>query len=114
MSSTIRLNVSGMTCGGCESSITASLELVPGVAKVAKVCHKSGTAMAWVERDKVEGQSLVTAVANKGFEAEIIPAVATAETEIGAKAANSSKASCAAICASKKANASQASAKESK
>jgi len=109
----VNMNVSGMTCGSCEKSIKASLELVPGVVRVAKVCHKSGSAMAWVQPDKVEGQSLVTAVANKGFEAEIIPAVATATTDAPAKAANASK-SCAAACASKKANASTASASDSK
>ena len=110
----VSMNVKGMTCGSCESSIRTSLEHVPGVVKVAKVSYKTGTAMAWVERDQVEAKSLVTAVANKGYEAEIVPAVAHENTEAPAKAANAKK-SCAATCsAAKKANATQASSSESK
>ena len=109
----VSMNISGMTCAGCENSIKATLELVPGVVSVAKVCHKSGTAMAWVTPEKTESQSLVTAVANKGYEAEVIPAVATVQTDAPAQKANAGK-SCAAVCASKNANAKQASAKESK
>lgn len=112
--SLVNMNINGMTCGGCEQSVKACLELVPGVVKVAKVCHKAGTAMVWTKPNTVDGQTLVTAVSNKGYEAEIIPAVATMTTDAPVKAAGATK-SCASTCtAAKKANATQASAKDSK
>lgn len=74
------MNIAGMTCGGCEKSVTAALASAPGVHKVEKVCYESGTAMVWVKADKVCEKSMVKSVADKGFKAEIIPAVATSNT----------------------------------
>jgi copper chaperone CopZ len=35
MSETIRLTVTGMTCGGCEQAVTRALHTLPGVERVA-------------------------------------------------------------------------------
>ncbi len=71
------LNIAGMTCGGCEKAVTAALANSPGVHKVEKVNYKEGTAMVWVKADQTCEKTMVKAVADKGFKAEIIPAVAT-------------------------------------
>jgi copper chaperone len=69
--------VKGMTCGGCEKSVTAALEHVNGVVGVKEVSYKSGQAVVEYDPAKCQEASLTKAVANKGYEAEIIPAVAT-------------------------------------
>lgn len=70
------ISIKGMTCGGCEKSVTAALLETPGVVKVVKVSHKDGMALVAIDPKKVENNGLIQAVSNKGFEAQIIPAVA--------------------------------------
>lgn len=70
------MSVKGMTCGGCEQSVTASLETVPGVLKVIKVSHQDGIAVVCSDPTKFDGAALTKAVADKGFEAMIMPAMA--------------------------------------
>lgn len=95
----ISMSVKGMTCGGCETSVTASLEKVPGVVKVVSVSYKDGIAMVCIDPAKCKTDGLTSAVSNKGFEAEIIPAVATTATTASGKACNpDDKAACAAKC----------------
>lgn len=99
--SLVRMKIDGMTCGGCENSISASLSKVPGVAKVAKVCHESGSAMVFVDPKKVDNKTLTTTVTNKVYKAEIMPAVAvvsegqdpTQKTSIGNSCSHKKKAS---------------------
>ena len=106
------MNVNGMTCGGCENSVTTALTSVKGVVKVAKVSHVDGKALVVVDKSQRNDQSMTTAVADKGYEASIIPAVATMTDAPQAMLANASKAcpasksclgskSCAATCGSK-------------
>lgn len=71
------MSVKGMTCGGCEKSVTAALEHVDGVVGVKEVSYKSGQAVVEYDPAKCQEASLTRAVADKGYEAEIIPAVAT-------------------------------------
>ncbi len=71
------MSVKGMTCGGCEQSVTAALEHVDGVVGVKEVSYKSGKAVVEYDPAKCREASLTRAVADKGYEAEIIPAVAT-------------------------------------
>lgn len=84
------LAISGMTCGACENTVTAALAGVPGVMKVAKVSYESGEAAVCydpttVKADKLD-LALTRAVANRGFKAEVIPAVArTTDTEPASK-----------------------------
>lgn len=106
--SLVNMSIKGMTCGGCESSVKASLEKVDGVAKVAKVDHKSGTALVFVKKDMANSDVLVKTVTNKGYKAEIVPAVATSSTDAGMKQAGAKSgcsATCAKTCASKKTDA---------
>jgi len=121
----VSMNISGMTCGGCESAIKTTLAKMDGVVSVKKVCYQSGTAMVYVDPAKMKDKSsMTTAVANKGFNAEIIPAVAKttdgkvskvdgknctpAEKAACAKMTAEQKAACAAACAAKKASTSEA------
>lgn len=68
--------VTGMTCTSCEKTISAALAEVPGVTEVVKVCHKSAQAVVKVDPARVEDAKLTKAIADKGYQAEIIPAVA--------------------------------------
>jgi len=92
------MSVKGMTCGGCESSVKASLAKMDGVYEVAKVCHKGEVAVVVVDPKKVQDDALAQTVTNKGYEAQIMPAVATTSTEAGAKKASGDKPSCAKTC----------------
>jgi len=83
--SLVTMDIKGMTCTGCEKSIEAALVSIPGVEKVAKVSHKEGKAMLFVDPAKAGNDMLVKTVTAKGYEASIIPAVATMETAAPAK-----------------------------
>ncbi len=76
---TTSLNISGMTCGGCESSITTALMKQEGVIKVVSIDHKSGLATVCFDPTKVESANLAKLVTSKGYKAEVIAAVATSE-----------------------------------
>jgi copper chaperone CopZ len=94
----VNMSVNGMMCTGCEHKVEAGLSGVKGVAKVAKVDYKTGTALVVMEKGACCTQSLTTAVANQGFEAKVIPAVATMETPAKMTGA---KSGCAASCTGK-------------
>ncbi len=79
----VNMSIKGMTCGGCESSVSSALMDVPGVVKVVSISHKEGTALVCVDPAKVQKDALTTAVSNKGYEVEIIPAVATVASADG-------------------------------
>jgi copper chaperone CopZ len=72
----VNMSVKGMTCGGCEGQVTASLEKIPGVIKVGAVSYKDGTAFVMINPKKVKNEALVTAVSGQGYQVEVIPAVA--------------------------------------
>lgn len=95
------ISVKGMTCGGCESSVKASLTKLDGVHEVAKVCHKGEVAVVIVDPATAQDEVLTTTVTNKGYEAQIMPAVATTGTDSGVKKASDKKA-CDKPCDSKK------------
>jgi copper chaperone CopZ len=85
----VNMNIKGMTCGGCEGSVTAALEKTPGVVKVVSVNYKDGSALVCIDPAKTKAETLTQTVSNKGYEAQIIPAVATTGTT--AKSATCSK-----------------------
>jgi len=108
----VSMNVNGMTCGGCEQAVTACLTGMPGVVKVGKVDHKSGTAYVLIDPMKVKDEQLAKAVSDKGYEAKVIPAVAVEPMQGEASKMDASgcsaaqKAACAAMgktCGDKKA-----------
>lgn len=70
------MSVKGMTCVGCENTISAALMQVPGVVEVVSIDHKTGEAIVKVDPVKAVDSELTMAVVNKGYEAEIIAAVA--------------------------------------
>lgn len=77
----INMSIKGMTCGGCESSVRASLEKIDGVVKVCAISYKDNMAVVVVDPAKVKNEVLTTTVSNKGYAVEIIPAVATSGTK---------------------------------
>jgi copper chaperone CopZ len=87
------LSIKGMTCEKCERTVTTALSQVPGVIKVTYVSYEEGIANVCVEPAKISEEALTTAVVNKGFEAEIIPAVAKT-TGAEAPSGHGGKSSC--------------------
>jgi copper chaperone CopZ len=77
------MSIKGMTCTGCEQTVTAALMKVPGVVKVASISYKDEKAVVCIDPTKCKDESCLTkAVSDKGYTAEIIPAVAhTVTTE---------------------------------
>ncbi len=95
----VQVSINGMTCVGCENSIKSTLTALPGVVKVGKVSHQEGLAVVVVDTKQTDcTSSVVKAVTNKGYKAEIIPAVATSGDAIQAKPASDMKTGCAATC----------------
>ncbi len=75
------MSIKGMTCAGCEKSVTTALMAVEGVNNVIEVCSKAGFAVVCTAKDsKLSNDSMIKAVSSKGFESEIIPAVAITTT----------------------------------
>lgn len=84
---TLTLSVVGMTCSGCESSVKEALMSDKGVIRVVSVDYKAGKAVVCYDPDKVESSKLAALVSDKGYKAEIMPAVATSTTDAGKGAA---------------------------
>jgi len=93
------ISIKGMTCGGCESDITKMLETSAGVKKVIKVSHKDGLALVAVDNKEFCGKTVTTAISNKGYMAEIIPAVATMDDAKGTATKAAAKGVCSPTCA---------------
>jgi Cu+-exporting ATPase len=64
----LRLTVGGMSCGNCSAAVTKALQAVAGVKKV-KVTLDPG--IAEVKGKDLDGATLVKAVVDAGFEAEL-------------------------------------------
>ena len=88
------ISIKGMTCTSCETILTGALEKVPGVAKVVMISYKDGKAVVAVDRKKAKDDFLVKAVADNGYKAEIIPAVATTVETRPAQSVGRSTVSC--------------------
>lgn len=67
---TVRLNVSGMTCGHCQATVEKALRTQTGVRN-ATVHLDSGAAEVEYEETAVAPEQLVAAVRESGYEAEI-------------------------------------------
>ena len=66
MEKTVKLTVTGMSCGGCALTVEGALEQVAGV-KEAEVDHKAGTAVVFFDRDIPDTESLLKAVREAGY-----------------------------------------------
>ncbi|WP_373776361.1 heavy-metal-associated domain-containing protein [Neisseria dentiae] len=67
---TITLNIGGMTCGGCVSSVTKVLENLNGVEK-ADVSLENAHAVITYDADKIQTAALIEAVEDAGFDASL-------------------------------------------
>lgn len=81
----VNISVKGMTCGGCEYGLKDALANVDGVNHVINVDHKEGIAQVCTSK-KIDHAAMTTAISSKGFEAQIIPAVAKTTSKSTAKA----------------------------
>ncbi len=88
-----KISIEGMTCGSCEASLTKVIEGVSGVQKVVSISHKDKSAVVCVDKKNTCLTTLTKAITDKGYKAEIIPAVATT-TAISADAKKSCAKSC--------------------
>lgn len=66
---TTTIKVSGMTCGGCTSSVTRVLSALPGVEK-AEATLDPGQAVVSFDPARVSREALCAAIDDAGFEAE--------------------------------------------
>lgn len=64
---TTELNISGMTCGHCQTAVTKALKSVPGVQE-AQVDLQHGTATVQGQADI---QALLAAVTEEGYGAQV-------------------------------------------
>ncbi|SYZ72371.1 exported hypothetical protein [Candidatus Zixiibacteriota bacterium] len=72
----ITMNIKGMTCTGCENTVTEALKADKGVIKVVSVDYKTGKAVVCYDPSKVESAKLASLVTTSGYQAEVMPAVA--------------------------------------
>ncbi len=63
----INLNVEGITCGGCEKSISNALLAQEGVSNVA-ASHETGVVTIDYDENKVQQQQLKQAIEDAGFD----------------------------------------------
>ena len=66
---TTELNVSGMTCGHCQTAVTKALKSVEGVSD-ARVDLASGKATVTGTPDP---QALISAIVEEGYGAQVAP-----------------------------------------
>jgi copper chaperone len=64
---TVRLNVQGMTCGGCVASVTRVLKSTPGVSD-AQVTLQPGAATVTFDPARVQVRDLAAAIEGAGFD----------------------------------------------
>lgn len=65
MMTKVTLNVSGMTCGGCEESVRKAVTRLDGVAEVL-ADHQAGTVL--VTADGIERGAIVQAIEDAGYD----------------------------------------------
>lgn len=65
------LNISGMTCGGCASSVQRVLSALEGVSRV-EVDWQQGRAEVEFDAQKTTLETLIETVENAGFDAQAV------------------------------------------
>ncbi|MDH4157057.1 MAG: cation transporter, partial [candidate division Zixibacteria bacterium] len=88
------IDVKGMTCEGCEKTITAALTDIPGVLKVVKVSYKDEVAWVCYDPAKCKTDAMTTAIMGKGYTAQIVPAVAKSSDSDGDAASATAGSKC--------------------
>lgn len=69
MSESVSLNVNGMKCGGCETSVKEKLMVLDGVISVA-ADHKGGKVDVEFESEKVSPGTISDVIAVAGYSVE--------------------------------------------
>jgi copper chaperone len=64
---TISLNVSGMTCGGCEERIARALRRIPGISAI-EADHRSGAVRVIFDPARVSDDAIRAAIERAGYE----------------------------------------------
>lgn len=64
--STVQLHIEGMTCAGCENTIKAGLESIPGVIEV-KASHVDSNAIVVYDANLVTVEDMGNVVEKKGY-----------------------------------------------
>lgn len=67
---TLTITVDGMTCGGCSSAITETLETIPGVSAIT-VDHKTGKAVITTTGDPTLPAKLSSSINELGYKATL-------------------------------------------
>lgn len=67
MSVTRRFDVTGMSCGGCERSLTSAVSRLPGVSAVA-ASHVDQTATVTYDETAVTPEAIAAAIRDAGYE----------------------------------------------
>jgi len=81
-----QISVEGMAGSGCENEVKNALKNVPGVYNVLKVSHTDEMAMVCYDTENCKTDVLTKTVADKGYSAQIIPAVSNVtDTDTKAK-----------------------------
>jgi len=63
----ISLNIEGMSCGGCETSISNALLAQDGVNRVT-ASHSAGTVSIDFDEDQIQAGALAAAIEAAGFD----------------------------------------------
>lgn len=71
LSRRVTMSVRGMADEDSETSVTASLEVIPGILKVHDISHKSGTASLCIDTARINDRVLVAIMAKNGYKAEV-------------------------------------------
>ena len=66
---TIKITISGMTCGHCVASVEKALTETPGVTRVVEVSKDRGEALV---EGPASGEDLIAAIADAGYEAIVV------------------------------------------
>ena len=66
MSDTLKLTVTGMTCGGCENAVKRTLLKLPGV-QAADASHAQNSVTATYDPALVTRQQIADAIAKLGY-----------------------------------------------
>jgi copper chaperone CopZ len=65
----LTFQVSGMTCTGCSSKLTKVLNSTPGVTKVEKISHTTGTATLHIDPAKLTSAKVAAVIKSTGYQA---------------------------------------------
>jgi len=70
---TLSFDVSGMTCGGCTSSVQRALSKIDGVSHAEVTLHP-GVASVLADPERVTSAQIEAAIAGLGYQAKARPA----------------------------------------